>query len=184
MTVSNERDEMIKLVHEHASFLGYYDGKIDLSKDINDFSSVYESNCTLTANAPLWGTEVGEEKPVPIDEVRKTLQGMLRFMTPDRHDMHLAINDAPNDESGTKQLCLYFVVKMKIKVMPCFYAMKVPLLFLVSFTESSSADGQLRISEINEWPADSPESGEKLLTERLGWPTAKFEKYENFGAAS
>jgi hypothetical protein len=175
-TTTKEKDEMLGLVSKHASLLGYYDRKIDLTKD--DLSSgVYINGCTLTAHAPLWGTKAGEEKPLAISEVRKTLNNMLKFATPERHDMYMAVN-------GDKAICLYFMVKIKLNMMPCFYMMKVPLLFVVSF--ATSDDGKLMISDIHEWPTESPESGKTVLTETLGWPVeaAQFEKYENFGALS
>jgi hypothetical protein len=167
--------QLLDLLHEHASMLGYYDGKIDLTQ--TDLSAVYTSACTLTAHAPLWGTKEGQEKAVPVAEVRQMLAGMLSYLTPERHDMHLAVH--PNE----KALALYFVVKAKFRFVPCFAVMTVPLVFLVSFDDNEK--GSLRISEIHEWPADSPEGGRQLLTEGLEWPAATvFRKYENFGALS
>jgi hypothetical protein len=134
------------------------------------------ADANLTAHAPLWGTKAGQEKPVAATEVRKTLAGMLKWATVGRHDMHLAMN---NDK---KQLCLYFVVKMKLTYLPCFTMMTVPLAFVVSTVDTPEG---LRISEIHEWPAASPEDAQKVLGEQCGWPkTTQFEKHVGFGALS
>jgi hypothetical protein len=65
---------------------------------------------------------------------------------------------------------------------PCFYLMTVPLAYVVSTVDTPEG---LRMAEIHEWPAASPEEAQKLLVEQLGWPkTTKFEKHVGFGARS
>jgi hypothetical protein len=168
---SPHKEEILALMDQQAAHMGYVDGVINLKIDENDFKIFWTADCHLTAHAPLWGTKAGQEKPVPITDVRKQLAGMLKYVTPERHDLHMAIND--------KQLCLYFVVKIKLA---CLSIMTVPLAFVAVTVDTPKG---LRIAEIHEWPATSPEIAQKLMVEQYGWPeTTKFEKHVGFGALS
>lgn len=113
---------MIALVDRWAAHFGYYDRKIDLN--VNDLASFTTSDCTLTAHAPLWRTKPGEEKAVPVADVRKQLARMLKISRVARHNMQLAIHP------GGEALCLFFEVRGKIAWLP-FTVMKVPLAFVV-----------------------------------------------------
>jgi hypothetical protein len=88
-----------------AAHFGYLDGKIDLQDD--DLSAFVIPDAFLMAHAPLWGTKVGQEKEMPVtEEVRKTLAGMFKWVSRESHNMRMAVHD--------KQLCLFFVVKIKV----------------------------------------------------------------------
>lgn len=169
----SQKTELINLVQQWALHFGYINGKIDIKSD-DELAAFATADCTLTAHAPLWGTKTGEEKAIPAATVRKNLRNMLRYAKAERHDMHMCI-------SG-KQLCLFFVVKAKLRFFPLFYVRQVPLAFVV---EAADTPQGLRIKEIHEWPADSAEEALKVVVEKLGWPeTSKFEKHVAFGAAS
>ncbi|MFK7804816.1 MAG: hypothetical protein AB8G95_24500 [Anaerolineae bacterium] len=169
----SHKTELINLVQQWTLHFGYISGKIDIKSD-DELAAFTTADCTLTAHAPLWGTKPGEEKAVPAATVRKTLRNMLRYAKVERHDMHMGING--------KQICLYFVVKAKLRYLPFFYIRQVPLAFVV---EADSTSHGLRIKEIHEWSADSAEEALKVVVEKHGWPeTSKFEKHIAFGGVS
>jgi hypothetical protein len=170
MASSPHKDEILALMQQWAALVGYLDNKINI-QPTDDLTTFSTKGAFLTAHPGLWGTKAGQEKKIPLAEVRKTLAGMLKYMTPERHNMHMALHD--------KQLCLYFVVKMKI----CGCSlMTVPLAFVLSTVDTPEG---LRISEIHEWPAASPEEAQKVLVEKCGWPkTTQFEEHVAFGALS
>ncbi len=164
---------MIGLVDRWATSLGYYAGKVDLAVD--DLPSFTTSGCTLTAHAPLWRTKAGEEEAVPAADVRKRLARMLRFTRVERHDMHLAIH--PDGEA----LCLFFEVRGKLPVLP-FTVMRVPLAFVV---QAVATEDGLRIDEIHEWAAATPQEAQHAIIENHGWPgDTVLRPYVNFGAVS
>jgi hypothetical protein len=168
---SPHKEELCALLDQWAAHFGYIDGKIKIRPETDDLTTFSTADCNLTAHAPLWGTKVGQEKPMTAAEVRKSLAGMLRYMTPERHDMHMAIHD--------KQLCLYFVVKIKLT---CLTIMTAPLIFVVTTVDTPEG---LRMSEIHERPAASVEEAQKVLVEQCGWPkTTQFVEHVGFGALS
>lgn len=171
---SPSEDPLLSLIHVWASHFGYYDGKIDLQQggDLGEFTT---PNCTLTAHAPLWGTKEGQEVATPVADVRKQLARMLWWTRIGRHDMHLARH--PTEEA----LCLFFVVKAQFFLLPV-NLMTVPLAFVVS---TSDTEQGLRIKEIHEWPADTPEQARQVLMENCGWPAeTEFTAHVAFGAVS
>lgn len=170
---SPRKDELLALFQQWAASLGYLTGKIDLTAD-PELAGVATADCSLTAHAPLWGTKAGQEKPMSATTVRKTLAANLKFVRIERHDMHMAVHDT--------QICFFFVVKAKLKFFPLFSFMTVPLAFVLSAVDTPQG---LRIREINEWPAASPEEAQRLLVAKHGWPeTTRFEKKVAFGALS
>eukprot|EP00613_Pedinella_sp_CCMP2098_P006539 CAMPEP_0171610168 /NCGR_PEP_ID=MMETSP0990-20121206/9892_1 /TAXON_ID=483369 /ORGANISM="non described non described, Strain CCMP2098" /LENGTH=171 /DNA_ID=CAMNT_0012173533 /DNA_START=41 /DNA_END=556 /DNA_ORIENTATION=- len=171
MASSPNKDEIMALVNQWAAHFGFLDGKIDLKDD--DLSAFSTPDVSLTAHAPLWGTKAGEEKPIPAADVRKNLAGMLKYVTIERHAMQMAVHD--------KQICLFFVVKVKV-FKCCCSLMTVPLAFIATTVETPEG---LRMSEIHEWPAASPEEAQKVLVKECGWPdTTKLEEHVAFGALS
>ncbi|MFT5686117.1 MAG: hypothetical protein ACI8RZ_007072, partial [Myxococcota bacterium] len=86
---STQQDELLALLDLWASHFGYYDGHIDLEVG-GDLSAITTADCTLTAQAPLWGTREGEEQPLPAVDVREQLAGTLKWTRIARHDMHMA----------------------------------------------------------------------------------------------
>jgi hypothetical protein len=169
-----EDDERYKLLHQWASHFGYYDGKIDLSVGGNlEAFATYDA--VLEAHAPLWGTKPGQEVAIPAKQVRASLARMLRWFTPQRHDMHIALH--PDELS----LCLFFVVKARLKLLP-ITVQTVPLVYLVSYAET---DKGLRIRRVDEWPARTPKEAERLIKDKLGWPeSVTLEPARVFGAVS
>ena len=171
---STEQDELISLIEAWAAAFGYYDGRIDL-RDGDDLSAFTTADCTLTAHAPLWGTKAGEEKAIPVAEVREQLAGMLKWARIARHDMHIARYPEGN------AVCLFFVVKARAGVVP-INLMTVPLAFVVNVAETE--DG-LRIQEIHERPAETLADARMVLLEACGWPEdTRFQPTLAFGAAS
>ena len=171
---STEQDEVISLIEAWAAAFGYYDGRIDLA-DGDDLSAFTTADCTLTAHAPLWGTKAGEEKAIPVAEVREQLAGMLKWARIARHDMHLARHPLGN------AVCLFFVVKARAGVVP-INLMTVPLAFVVNIAETE--DG-LRIEDIHERPAETLEDARTVLVDECGWPAeTSFQPTLAFGAAS
>ncbi|MFT4976336.1 MAG: hypothetical protein ACI8S6_002232 [Myxococcota bacterium] len=171
---SNPPDELLALIELWAAHFGYYDGKINLQSG-GDLSTLTTSDCTLTAHAPLWGTKKGQEQAVPATAVRKQLSGMLKWMRIGRHDMHMA-----RHPEGSA-ICLFFVVRARFFLLP-FNLMTVPLAFVVT---TSVTDDGLRIKEIHEWPAATPEQAHEVLVDRCGWPAeTTFEPHVAFGALS
>ena len=169
----SQKTELINLFQQWALHFGYIDGKIDIQSD-DELAPFTTADCALTAHAPLWGTKPGEEKAIPAATVRKTLRNMLRYAKAERHDMHMGVNG--------NQLCLFFVVKAKLRFFPFFYIQQVPLAFVL---EAANTPQGLRINEIHEWPADSAEDALNVMVEKYGWPeTSKFEKHVAFGAVS
>ena len=80
-----------------------------------------------------------------------------------------------------KQICLFFVVKVKV-FKCCCSLMTVPLAFIATTVETPEG---LRMSEIHEWPAASPEEAQNVLVKECGWPdTTKLEEHVAFGALS
>lgn len=168
-----QEDELLALIELFASHYGYYDGKIDLES--GDLSTFATPECSITAHAPLWRTKEGQEKQVPLLDVRKQLAGMLKWFRIRRHEMHLAQHPTQN------ALCLFFVVKSRLAFLP-FNLMTVPLAFVVTTRETP--DG-LRLDEIHEWPAEDPVAARAVLIDECGWPTeTAFEPHPAFGAAS
>ena len=159
------------LLEGHAKLYGYYDGKIVI-KESDDYESLYADGATLTAHAPLWGTKEGQEKAYSILEVRNQLNKTLKFGRVDRVGMQIATKN--------NGVCLFFTVLASLRFLPCVKLMRVPLIFVVDFCEEK---GELKIKEINEWPAKTPQEGLELLTGQLGWPAeTKFEPRVLFGA--
>ncbi len=166
-------DEMHGLMHKWASHLGYYDGRIDLN--ITDLSGFTTPDCSLLAHAPLWGTKFGQEKPIPVGEVRKSLARNLRWAKAIRHDMHVARHPSKNE------LAFFFVVKIRPKFVP-INIMTVPLAFIVRADETEAG---LRIAQIDEWAAKTAADAETVLVEKCGWPeTTSLEPNALFGAVS
>ncbi|MFT5685268.1 MAG: hypothetical protein ACI8RZ_006218, partial [Myxococcota bacterium] len=131
--------------------------------------------CTLTAHAPLWGTREGEEQPLPAVDVREQLAGTLKWTRIARHDMHMARH--PEQDA----VCLFFVVKARLSFLP-FNLMTVPLAFVVTAADKGAG---LRINEVHEWPAETPEEARSVLVDHYGWPTeTTLEPHVGFGATS
>ena len=173
MKNSSQKAELLNLFQQWALHFGYISGRIDIKSD-DELASFATNDCTLTAHAPLWGTKPGAEKSVPAAVVRKKLSGMLRYVRLERHDMHIAVDG--------KQLCIFFFLKGKLRYFPLFHAVNVPLAFVLEAVDTPQG---LRIKEIHEWPAASPEEALNMMVEKHGWSnTAKFEKHVAFGAAS
>lgn len=169
-----ENDERYKLLREWVAYLGYYDGKIDLTAGGN-LEAFATRDAVLEVHAPLWGTKPGKEAPVPAKQVRATLAKALRWFAVRRHDMHIALH--PDDRS----LCVFFVAKIRLKLLPITIR-TVPLVSLVSYTET---DRGLRIRRVDEWPARTPKEAERLIKDKLGWPeSVKLEPARVFGAVS
>lgn len=172
MTPPSE-DPLLTLIHSWASHFGYYDGKIDLQS--GDLGELTTADCTLTAHAPLWGTKAGQEVATPAADVRKQLARMLWWTRIGRHDMHLARH--PTQDA----LCLFFVVKARFFLLP-ITLMTVPLAFVVTATDTEHG---LRISDIHEWPAKTPEEARQVLEENCDWPPGTaFTPHVAFGAVS
>lgn len=169
-----DKDERVALLELWCAHFGYYTGEIDLSVG-GDLSQFTRADCTLTAHAPLWGTKEGEEQAIPVTEVRKSLAKALKRSRIARERMHLALH--PDGTAAS----LFFVVKIRLRGLP-IDLMTVPLAFVVNFAETP--DG-LRIAEIHEWPAETPEAASQTLMVEHGWPEEPvFEAVQAFGAAS
>lgn len=151
-------DELLALLEIWAAHFGYYDGQINL--DDGDLSTFTTPDCALTAHAPLWGTKEGEERAVPAAEVRRSLARMTRWTRIERHNMHIARH--PSADAA----CLFFEVKARLVGLP-FTLMRVSLAFVAN---AERTDAGLRLQEIHEWPAESPEAARVLLIDQLGWP--------------
>ena len=151
-------DELLALIEAWAAHFGYYDGAIDL--EVSDLSAFTTADCTLTAHAPLWGTEAGAESATPASEVRTSLAKMLRRVRITRNNMHMARHP------DGKAICLFFVVKARLGFLP-LNLMTVPLAFVANAVET---DRGLRIKAVNEWPAETPEDARQLLVDTYGWP--------------
>ncbi len=169
-----DQDERVALLELWCAHFGYYTGEIDLSVggDLREFT---HADCTLTAHAPLWGTKEGEEEAIPATEVRERLAKTLKRSRITRERMHLALH--PDGKAAS----LFFVVKIRLRGLP-MNLMTVPLAFVVDFAETP--DG-LRISEIHEWPAETPADAVQTLMAEHGWPEEPvFEAVQAFGAVS
>ena len=171
---STQQDELLALIDLWAAHFGYYDGRIDLQAG-GDLGAFTTADCNLTAHAPLWGTKEGEEKPIPAVDVREQLAGTLKWTRIARHDMHMARHPVDN------AVCLFFVVKARFVALP-FNLMTVPVAFVV--TAADTEEG-LRIQEVHEWPAETPEEARQVLVDSCGWPAeTTIEPYVSFGAVS
>lgn len=167
-------DALLALIEAWGAHFGYYDGRIDLEAG-GDLRAFVTADCTLTAHAPLWGTKEGEEEGVPAQEVRGELARMLKWTRIARHDMHMARH------SSEDTVALFFVVKARMVGLP-FTLMRVPLVFVVT---TARTDEGLRIQEVHEWPAASPEAAQAVLVEQCGWPAeTTMAPHVAFGAAS
>ncbi|MEI8095800.1 MAG: hypothetical protein WCG80_16440 [Spirochaetales bacterium] len=173
MNNTDRRNELLNLFQQWANHFGYLDGKIQIASD-EELQAFATTDCTLTSHPPLWGARPGLEKAVPATTVRRSLQGLLRSFKVTRLEMHVAVNET--------KLCLYFVVKGRLKLFPFFDVMNVPLAFVLGAVETPQG---LRIDEVHEWPAASPTDALKVLVAQHAWPaTARFEQHVAFGAVS
>jgi hypothetical protein len=60
--------------------------------------------------------------------------------------------------------------------------MTMPCAFIVTTVDTPEG---LRMSQVHEWPAASPEKAQNILAKECGWPsTTEFEEYVGFGALS
>jgi hypothetical protein len=167
-------DRLTALLDQWAAHFGYYDGRIDLNVggDLTDFAT---ADCKLTGHGPIWGIKSGNVQVTPATTVRKTLARGTRFLNIARHNMHIARHP------DGRQLCLFFVVKIRPKFVPVTL-MTVPLAFVVTAIETP--DG-LRLDDIHEWPAKSPAQAAEVLTDHCDWPApVRFDPIMAFGAAS
>jgi len=172
--VKHEDQELYKVLEQWAHHFGYYDGKIDLSVG-GDLTSFVTPDGGLVAHAPLWGVKPGQERKMPAQEVRQNLARMLRFVRGKRHNTHIAWHP------DGKSLCLFFVAKIQPKILP-ITVYSVSLAFIVTGTQTSEG---MRISQIDEWSAETPEAARDVLIEKCEWPTSTvFEPFLAFGAAS
>lgn len=170
--------ELLELVDQWADLFGYHAGRIVLKQ--GNLSTMCLPSCSLTAHAPLWGTKPGQEKAVPVAEVRKTLSSVLAFVKIARHGMQLSMR-----KSG-KELCLFFKAHARLRIMPCFSIVTESLVFVVKF--ENDEQGALKIASVDEWPVPSATVGEarKVLAETCFWPQEEtvFAPYIAFGALS
>jgi hypothetical protein len=104
MASSPHKDIIMALVGQCTAHFGWLDGKIDLQDD--DLSAFLSPDASFMIHAPLWGTKVGQEKETPVAEARKTLAGLMKWVSLERHHMQMAVHD--------KQLCTFLVVKLKV----------------------------------------------------------------------
>lgn len=165
---------IVDLVEQWSNHFGYYDDKIDLK--IQDLGSFATPDCTLTAHAPAYGVKVGEEKAIPIADVRKQLARMLRFGgRPCRHNMHMAVHP------DGKAMGLFFEIRVRLGFIPIVLR-TIPVAFVVQATPTT--DG-LRISEVHEWAAADPGAARRVLIDNSGWPESTvIEPRIVFGAKS
>lgn len=101
---------MIELVDHWGAHFGYFDGKIHFS--VVDRNSFATPDCTLTAHAPLWGTQEGKESVLPVAQVRQRLARALKVGRAVRHDMCLALH--PDGDA----LCLFIRIKARLAFLP------------------------------------------------------------------
>lgn len=169
-----ENDERYRLLHEWASHFGYYDSKVDLTAGGN-LETFTTPDAVLEVHAPLWGTKPGEEVQVSAQHVRVSLAKVLRWFHVRRHNMYMGLH--PDKRS----LCLFFVAKIRPKLLPITIR-SVPLVLLFSYAETDSG---LRICRVDEMASRTPKEAERLLKEKFGWPTSvTLEPARVFGAVS
>lgn len=170
----SESDPMIALLETWSNHFGYYDDKIDLK--VQDLTSFVSPDCTLTAHAPAYGVKVGQEKPLPVADVRTQLARILKFGgRPCRHNMHLAIHP------DGKALCLFFEIRVRFGFVPLTLR-TIPVAFVVLAAQTTNG---LRISEVHEWVAADPDAALQVLVDEHAWPAdTTMQPYVSFGAKS
>jgi hypothetical protein len=154
--------ELLELMDGWSDLFGDYTTRIDLKK--GDLSAVCLPTCTLTTHAPLWGKKPGQDKAVPVAEVRKNLSDKFRFMKVTRQDVKLAMR-----KNGT-ELCLFFVARVKLRFLPFCAIVTAPLIFVVKYENDER--GALKIASVDEWAVKSAtiEEARKMLVELCFWP--------------
>ena len=167
-------DERYKLMHEWSLHFGYYDGRIDITAG-DSLEAFTTHDAGLVAHAPLWGTKPGKEVLVPVQQVRSNLAKILRWLNVRRHNMHIALH--PDGQS----LCLFFIAKIRPKLIP-ITIQTVPVLFNVRYAKTEKG---LRISQVDEWPGQTPKNAVRLIKDKFGWPKSTTLKVARvFGAVS
>ena len=74
--------------------------------------------------------------------------------------MHIALHP------DGKSLCLFFVAKIRPKLIP-ISIQKAPVLFNVRYAKTEKG---LHISQFDEWSGHTPKDAERLIKDKLGWP--------------